>query len=266
MHTHCGQFICQAVICFPLNGPEVMMKMIKINHLSRLCYSVTRLIRALSSFILLLPPPHFAPFCPSPVPCLHLLYCFLSSHPPSFHHPHALRPPSLSSSFPPSSLQIFNPHSSPLPTTPRSLLSNQIHNGAHSLKIFPLHSNAPPHHCNSAATDAGRRCDANYIRGDYILPRLIFPAVARRDSLSFTACSYFIPVFLFFLLLSRLFFPLFLLSFPLIHTFLCTLRYLCRKIIISTGYQGACKWSHVGPLSVISHNKVNKLGCCVGCS
>lgn len=115
MHTHCGQFICQAVICFPLNGLEVMMKMIKINHLSRLCYSVTWLIRALSSFILLLPPPHFAPLCPSPVPCLHLLYCFLSSHPPSFHHPHALRPPSLSSSFPPSSLQIFNPHSSPLP-------------------------------------------------------------------------------------------------------------------------------------------------------
>lgn len=26
-----------------------------------------------------------------------------------------------------------------------------------------------------------------------------------------------------------------------------------------------CEWSRVGPLSVISHNKVNKQGCCVGC-
>lgn len=159
-----------------------------------------------------------SPFCPSlPLTCALLAFTLLLPFLPS-----SLLSPS---SCPATSLPLFqfSPFlppdiQPPLLTTPRSLLSNQIHNGAHSLKIFPLHSNAPPHHCNSAATDAGRRCDANYIRGDYILPRLIFPAVARRDSLSFTACSYFIPVFLFFSSCYACFFPsFFFLSLSSIH-------------------------------------------------
>lgn len=65
-----------------------------------------------------------------------------------------------------------------------------------------------------------------------------------------------------------LYFPLCLL---LICTFLCPSPELQKKkinkkkIIKSTGFQGTCECSnHVGPFSVISHNKVTERGRCVG--
>lgn len=111
------------------------------------------------------------PLCSSPLPLLHLLYCFLP-HLSLRRRPRALRPPLT--------------HSPPAPPLLPDLhyllafpLSIQICDGAHSLKILPLHSNAPPHCSLCCYWCRRRRRDVKLHQRRLHIASARFPVVSR---------------------------------------------------------------------------------------
>lgn len=118
----------------------------------------------------------------------------------------------------------------------------------------------------TVASDAGGGVGMwNYIRGDYILPRLIFQlsAVAGNVSLSLVPSSPLFPPFLYLSHTLLFFLSLSSLSPAYLHVSPSPSHPEKHSIHKLSGHMWV--WIRVGPFSVISHNKVNKQGCCVGC-
>lgn len=140
---------------FALNGAESIMEVAGIKHFTRLYYSVPM------TYLHIFSPPLFCcchppSFLHLPVPnlCPFRIYfiAFVLSHLSYSLSPLfsliVLVPCDLTLCHPPPFLPLLPPSRSSLsPASPLGL-SSQICNGAHSVQIFPLHSNAPPHYCS----------------------------------------------------------------------------------------------------------------------
>lgn len=154
----------------------------------------------------------------------------------------------------------------PPPCLFSSSLSNHVCNGARSLKIFPLHSNAPPHYCSLCCRWCRRQCwDVKLHQRRLHIASAHFPVVSRSWKWFSPSPSLLTPAF------SLSFFSaLWFLTHSLFSFLSCfsaclfvPFHHETNSIHKLSGHMWP--WNYVGPFSVILHNKVNKPGCCVGC-